>query len=136
MDDSTLFEVCDIKGVSVIQQSVDIAARWAKQNYMKINSRKSKEMIISYAQYGNFRNNIPIIKIDGIDVYKMEHATLLGFTSYHDLTWNTHVENIVKQAGKRLYMLYLLKRAGISQIDLVTVCVSVVRSVLEYACPV
>ena len=64
------------------------------------------------------------------------HATLIGFTSYRDLTWNTHVENIVKQAGKRLYVLYLLKRAGISQIDLVTVCVSVVRSVLEYACPV
>ena len=33
-------------------------------------------------------------------------------------------------------MLYQLKRAGISQIDLVTVYTSVVRPVLEYACPV
>ena len=33
-------------------------------------------------------------------------------------------------------MLNQLKRAGISQLDLVTVYISVVRPVLEYACPV
>ena len=44
--------------------------------------------------------------------------------------------NIVKKAGKRLYILYHLQRAGITQKDLVSVCVSVVRPVLEYACPV
>ena len=46
------------------------------------------------------------------------------------------MDNIVKKAGKRLYMLYQLKRAGITQKDLVSVYVSVVRPVLEYACPV
>ena len=39
-------------------------------------------------------------------------------------------------AGKRLYMLYQLKRAGITQNDLVNVYVSVFRPVLQYACPV
>ena len=33
-------------------------------------------------------------------------------------------------------MLYQLKRAGIGQHDLVTIYVSVIRHVLEYACPV
>ena len=33
-------------------------------------------------------------------------------------------------------MLYQLKRAGIGQHDLVTMYVSVIRPVLEYACPV
>ena len=28
VDDSTLFEICDRKGVRVIQESVDVAARW------------------------------------------------------------------------------------------------------------
>ena len=41
-----------------------------------------------------------------------------------------------EKAGKRLYMLYQLKCAGISQKDLVSVYVSVVRPVLEYACHV
>ena len=105
VEDSTLFEVCDRKRVSVIQESVDIAARWTMQNDKKINSRKSKEMIISYAQDGNFRNNIPNIKIDGMDVDKVDHAKLLGVTISQDLTWNKHVEITVKTTGKRVYML-------------------------------
>ena len=57
-------------------------------------------------------------------------------TISQDTTWNKHVNNIVKKAGKRFYMLYQLKRAGITQKDLVSVYVSVVRLILEYACPV
>ena len=122
MDDSTLFEVCERNGVSL---------------YMKLNNEKSKEMIISFAKKnGNFRHTIPNIKIDGIDVEQVDHAKLLGVTISHDLSWKKHAENIVKKAGKRLYMMYQLKRAGISQSDLVTVYLSVVRPVLEYACPV
>ncbi|KAK2173203.1 hypothetical protein NP493_892g00000 [Ridgeia piscesae] len=58
VDDSTLFEICDRNDVSVIQESVDIAARWIEQNDMNINSEKSKVIIISFAQYGNFRSTI------------------------------------------------------------------------------
>ena len=97
---------------------------------MKINSEKSKEIIISFAQDGNFRSTIPNIKIDGRDIAQVCHAKLLGVTISQDLTWNKHVDNIVKKAGKRLYMLYQLKRAGITQKDLVSVYVSVVRPVL------
>ncbi|KAK2185565.1 hypothetical protein NP493_228g04015 [Ridgeia piscesae] len=53
-------------------------------------------------------------------------------TISQDLTWNEHVENIVKKAGRRLYMMYQLKRAGITQKDLVSIYVSMVRPVLEY----
>ena len=42
VDDSTLFEICHRKSESVLQHSVDIAARWTLQNDMKINSDKSK----------------------------------------------------------------------------------------------
>ena len=136
VDDSTLFEVCERNGVSLMQESVDIAANWTEENYMKLNKEKSKEMIITFTKNGNFRNTILNIKIDGIDVEQVDNAKLLGVTISHDLSWNKHVENIVKKAGKRLYILYQLKRAEISQSDLVTVYLSVVRPVLEYACPV
>ena len=46
------------------------------------------------------------------------------------------MDNIVKKAGKRIYTLYQLKRAGVNQADLVTIYISVVRPVVEYACPV
>ena len=72
---------------------------------MKINSEKSKEIIISFAQDGNFRSTIPNIKIDGRDVAQVCHAKLLGVTISQDLTWNKHVDTIVKKAGKRYYYL-------------------------------
>ena len=45
-------------------RSVDTAARCTEQNDLKIYSEKSKEVIISFAQDGNFRSTIPNIKID------------------------------------------------------------------------
>ena len=122
VDDGTLFEICDRKGVSVIQESIDIAARWTEQHDMKIYSEKSKEKITSLAQDVNFRSIIPNIKIDGTDIAQVCHAKLLDMTISQDLTWNEHVENIVKKAGRRLYMTYQLKRAGITQKYLVSIC--------------
>ena len=66
----------------------------------------------------------------------VKHAKFLGVILSDDLTWNMHVDSIVKKTAKRVYMLYQLKRAGIRQTDLDNVYVSVVRPVLEYACPV
>ena len=54
MDDSTLFEVCERNGVSLMQESVDIAAKWTEDNFMKHNKEKSKELIISFAKKATF----------------------------------------------------------------------------------
>ena len=124
-----------MNSISLMQESVNIAAEWTKNNDMKINSEKSKEMIISYT-HGNLGNEVPNILIEGKVVERVDHVKLLGITLSNDLTWKRHVDNIVKKAGKRIYILYQLKRAGVNQADLVTIYISVVRPVVEYACPV
>ena len=48
----------------------------------------------------------------------------------------THGKCCEKGPGKRLYMFCQLKHTGITQKGLVSVYVSVVRPILEYACPV
>ena len=128
-----MFEICHIKSESVLHHSVDIAARWTLHNDMNSNSDKSKDLLISCVQDPEFRSTVPRLIIDGNEIDDVQYAKLLGETISSDLTWNKHVENIVAKAGKRVYMLYQLKRAGIGQHDLVT---SVIRHVLEYACPV
>ena len=89
---------------------------------MKINSDKSKEMLISFMQDPKFRNTVPRLTIDGNEIGNvgLQHANLLGVTISSDLTWNKHVENIITKARKIVCMLYQLKRAGIGQRDLVT----------------
>ena len=54
VDDSTICEICDRKSASIIQESVDITARWVEQNHMIINSVKSKEMIIGFTRDSEF----------------------------------------------------------------------------------
>ena len=93
-------------------------------------------MIISFTHDVNFKKSVPNIIIEGTPGEVVKHPKLLGVILSDDLTWNMHVYSIVKKSAKRVYILYQLKRAGIRQTDLVNVCVSVVRPVLEYACPV
>ena len=103
VDDSTLFEICHRKSESVLQHSVDIAARWTVHNDMNINLDKSKEMLISFLQDPEFRNTVPRLTIDGNEIDYVQHAKRVGVTISSDLTWNKHVENIVAKAGKREY---------------------------------
>ena len=104
VDDSTLFEICHRKSESVLQHSVDIAARWTVHSDMKINSDTSKEMLISFKKDPESRNTVPRLTIDGNEIDNVGHAKRLGVTISSDLTWNKHVENIVAKAGKRVYI--------------------------------
>ena len=113
VDDSTLFEICNTNEISEIQESIDKAADWTSMNCMKINSKKSKEMIISFTQDVHFKKCVPNIIIECIPFEVVKHAKLLGVILSDDLTWNMHVDSIVKKAAKRVYILYQLKRAGI-----------------------
>ena len=72
----------------------------------------------------DLRSTVPRLIIDGNEIDDVKYVKLLGVTISSELTWNKHVENIVAKAGKRVYMLYQLKRAGIGQHDLVTIYVT------------
>ena len=93
-------------------------------------------MVIDFSINHQRTSGAPTIIIGERALERVDQAKLLGVTISNDLTWGKHVGNIISKAGKRLYMLYQLKRAGISQNDKVKIYISVVRPVLEYACPV
>ena len=131
VDDSTIFEVCQEGDTSHIQESVDMVDIWTSQNDMRLNSEKCKEMIIDFSRNYSLTSGIQSVTIGEQVLERVEHANMLGVTISNNLTWSKHVDNIVSKAGKRVYMLYQLKRAGISQNDLVKIYVSTIRPVLE-----
>ena len=91
VDDSTLFEICNTNEISEIQESIDKVADWTSMNCMKINSKKSKEMILSFTHDVNFEKSVPNITIEGIPVEVVKHAKLLGVILSDDLTLNMHI---------------------------------------------
>ena len=50
--------------------------------------------------------------------------------------WQGHVDYVCAMESQRLHVLRMLKRAGVGPKDIVRISVSLVRSVLEYACQV
>ncbi len=136
VDDSNIFDDCTNTSVPMLQESADIRTDWSRHNDMRINATKTKEMIICFFGNDNHVASIPRIVIDDNDIERVTHAKVLGVTLSADLSWNAHVDRIVSKAMKRIFTIYQLHRAGIRQCDLLRVYVSVIRPVLEYACPV
>ena len=126
VDDGTLFEICSTTLVSLLQ---DIASKCTKENNMINNASKTKEVVICFCKDEHHIGNIPRIRIEEIPIERVSHTKVLGITLSNNLSWNAHVDSIANKAGKRLYMLFQLKRAGVCQSDLV-------HPVVEYACPV
>ena len=75
------------------------------------------------------------IYIDGSPVQSVSSFKLLGVLLREDLSWCDHVDYVIKKANSRLYALRKLKKAGLSDKDLVTIYSSFIRSRIEYASP-
>ncbi len=50
--------------------------------------------------------------------------------------WNGHVEHITKKVAKRLYIIRILKRSGVPEDDLISIYISLILSIQDYACAV
>jgi len=100
---------------------------------MKLNSKKTKEMIIDFKK---IQSDIPPIIFNDEIIERVNSFKLLGVHISSSLKWQDHLDSVTSKCSKRLYFLRCLKRAGISEDDLTTYYKSVVRPVMEYACPV
>ena len=61
VDDSTVFDVCNNTSVPMLQESADVITDWSRRNDMRINARKTKEMIICFCRNDNHVASIPRI---------------------------------------------------------------------------
>jgi hypothetical protein len=100
---------------------------------MKVNADKTKAMHMTFSRKDY---QAPAISVDGKDIELVDTFKLLGVVISADLTWGAHVDYIHEKCARRLYLLVLLKRAGVSVGDILRIYVSMFRSVMEYACPV
>jgi len=67
-----------------------------------------------------------------VNIERVTTFRLLGVHVMNDLKWAQHVEAISSKAASRLHFLKQLKRSGAGQLCFYG---TVIRPVLEYACP-
>ena len=131
LDDVTLSETVVQGTPSCFNSSIEEIIVWSKLNHMNINWNKTKEMIL-----GSVKDLIAQpLRVEEHVIQRVDSFKLLGLIIDSNLRWNKHVEFICSKASQRLHYLKLLKRSGLSSDELLYFYCTVIRTVLEYACP-
>ena len=92
-----------------------------------------KELTVSFCRSPE---HFDPVTVDGTQIQATTSSKLLGLTINNTLTWNDHVDGLVKKAARKIYFLVQLKRARVRAEDLVAYYCACIRSSLDYACPV
>jgi hypothetical protein len=133
VDDTSVSECVEPSSASNLQEVVNYISTWTNNNNMKLNISKCKELIIDFSKD---KRIFPSLQIADNYINRVDSAGILGITLQSNMKWNVHVENIIKKASKRLYILRLLRRSNANNETLITVYCTVIRPILEYACRV
>ena len=78
----------------------------------------------------------PQLCIENIPLEPVTSFKVLDVTLNNKLKWQENTAVIIKKVSKRLHIIRVLHRCGLSPSDLLVVYFSLVRYTLEYACSV
>jgi len=128
-DDTTLL----VPQFTDVDMSVEFQAilAWARDNKMRINTAKTKEIILHRPSPHHF---IPPHPLNEVEVVR--EAKLLGVYVSDTFSMETHVNNLLKTCAQRLYVVKKLKSQGLSAHHLNTVTHALIISRILYAAPV
>ena len=133
VDDSTTTETIGPDHNSNLKDLVNYIDNWTASNNMKLNVGKCKELVVDFTRK---KHHFASLIVDEVYIERVKSTRILGLTVQDNMKWNEHIHNMVKKASKRLYMLRLLKKSNASTGTLITVYITIIRPVLEYACQV
>ena len=133
VDDATVIELIARNSPRYLPIIASDINKFSSHRNMRLNAKTCREMVIDFLQYKC--TTLSPLMIGGTVIDRVQSYKLLGLHISNDLTWNSHCETVYKKAVKRLYGLRVLKKAGMSTGDFVSVYCSIVRSTVEYTSP-
>ena len=134
VDDTTIAEEVTKGDTSKMQLATNEIHDQSINLKFTLNEDKCKEMRVCFAKLE--RSNILPLVINNKEIELTFSAKILGLIIRSDVKWNDHVESVLKKSSKRLYFLRQLKRARVSEKEMILFFCTCVRPILEYASPV
>ena len=102
VDDTTASKSIPKGGASNAQSIADQVIQWLYDNRVHLNADKCEKLRISFAKKETDFHPVIVSKKE-LEV--MDSAKLPGVTISSSLSWNAHIEEVIKKASKRLYSL-------------------------------
>ena len=128
-DDLTV--IVPVQSVDKIENEVNCEIeniqRWCSENRLTLNLSKSKILFCFANNNVEFSFSLPIECVDKV--------TVLGFVINKDLSWDSHIDHIVKIANRRFYALRKLW-LHLNTDELHMIYTAYIRTIVEYACPI
>ena len=112
------------------QSHLDQIAEWTREAKMKLNTEKSKYMIVNFTRDHQFSTRL---KLENKPLQHVKEARLLGVVINDDLTWHSNTQSLVKKANARMLILHNLVPFCLPIKELVDIYILYIRSVVEYS---
>ena len=94
-----------------LQSCLSNISSWYRENRLKINSDKSKVMLVgSKAQLKSLNFDEFILNYEGMPLELVENAKYLGMTINSDISWDFHVQRLCQNMYYHLSLLRRLRR--------------------------
>ena len=105
-DDTTLY--CNLSDTSevLINSEINRICEWLSANKLSLNTKKTKFMVFHVPQ----RQVIyPRLKINNIEIERVNHFNFLGIIFYSTLKWNNHIQHISIKISRIVGLMWRLK---------------------------
>lgn len=135
VDDTTVVNISRDPLDPSFQRQASYLESWCFLNGMNLNTKKTKEMIIHFGTRIH-ESSVPAVVINSTTIQRVSTFKLLGVIFNSKLTWDDHIAYLLSRVSKRVFYILQLVRSGVAAADVITVYCSIIRSILEYACPV
>ena len=101
---------------------------WTEKKQMKLNTKKTKNMIFNFSKNNQFSTEI---RIGNEIIETVKETKLLGTTITSDLSWNKNTDKIVKETNKRMQLLHKASKFTNNTKDLKQIYMLQIRSKLD-----
>ena len=131
-DDLKIYrEISDSNCCQQLQNDLDVLSEWCHNNQMTLNTAKCS--VISFS-----RKRCPTVftyRINDVALQRLQNVKDLGVIFDDQLTFRQHYEQIITRANQMLGFIARVSK-DFKRESLFVLYKSMVRSVLEYACPI
>ena len=117
-DDTTLIEpICTFENQTdptlknledSINSELGNIVEWLALNKLSLNAKKTKMMVFHYKQK-NVRSIIPKLKINGIEIERVNEFNFLGVTIDENMSWKAHTQKVANKIAQVIGTLKRLK---------------------------